>query len=138
MNITKEEKKQEALRRLQVLADRFNLGPKLENYFGQDRLYYSYGYSMDTIHYDENYAESAKAFEKRYQCLVYHAIEAETQFGKMLSFLYDSDHREERSVEELTGKTIMSYTYIIEDGWAEGEFGDICLDSPMGYLMRVG
>ena len=93
---------------------------------------------MDTIHYDESYAESAKAFEKRYQCLVYHAIEAETQFGKMLSFLYVSDHQEDWPVEELTGKTIMSYTYIIENGWDEGEFGDIRLDSPMGYLMRIG
>lgn len=64
MDITKEVKKQEALRRLHVLADRFNLGPKLENYFSQDRLYYSYGYSMDTIHYDESYVESVKAFEK--------------------------------------------------------------------------
>lgn len=116
MNITKEEKKQEALKRLHVLVDQFNLGPKIENYFDQDRLYYSYGYSMDTIHYEESYAESAKAFEKRYQCLVYHAIEAETHFGKMLSFLYVSDDQEEWSVEELTGKTIMSYSYIIDDG----------------------
>lgn len=52
MNITKEAKKQEALRRLHVLADKFDLGPKLENHFGQGRLYYSYGYSMDTINYD--------------------------------------------------------------------------------------
>lgn len=26
----------------------------------------------------------------------------------------------------------MSYSYIIENGWDEGEFGDIRLDSPMG------
>lgn len=95
MNITKEAKKQEALRRLQVLADKFDLGPKLENHFGQDRLYYSYGYSMDTINYDASYAESAEAFEKRYRCLVYHAVEAETQFGKMLSFLYVSDNQDD-------------------------------------------
>lgn len=138
MNITKEAKKQEALRRLHVLADKFDLGPKLENHFGQDRLYYSYGYSMDTINYDASYAESAEAFEKRYRCLVYHAVEAETQFGKMLSFLYVSDNQDDWPVEELTGKTIMSYTYIIEDGLDNGEFGDIRLDSPMGYLMRIG
>lgn len=138
MNITKEEKKQEAIRRLHVLADRFNLGAKLENYFNQDRLYYSYGYSMDTIHYDESYAESVKEFEEQYQCLVYHAIETGTQFGKMLSFLYVSDNRANWPAEEVAGDTIMSYTYIIEDGWDEGEFGDIRLGSPMGYLMRIG
>ena len=135
---TKEEKKQEAFRRLHALAEQFSLGPNLEKYFSQDRLYYSYGYSMDTIHYDESYAESAKAFEQQYQCLVYHAIEAETSFGKMLSFLYVGNDKEDWKVEELTGKTIMSYTYIIEGGWDEGEFGYIRLDSPMGYLMRVG
>ena len=138
MNITKEEKKQEALRRLHTLSVKFDLGPNLEKYFSQDRLYYSYGYSMDTIHYDESYAESAKAFERAFQCLVYHAVEVETQFGKILSFLYVSDHREEWPIEELTGNRIMSYSYIIENGWDEGEFGDIRLDSPMGYLMRIG
>lgn len=138
MNITKESKKQEALRRLHVLADKFDLESKLENYFAQDKLYYSYGYSLDTINYDASYAESAETFEKQYQCLVYHAVEAETQFGKMLSFLYVSDNQDDWSVEELTGKTIMPYTYIIEDGWDNGEFGDIRLDSPMGYLMRIG
>jgi len=138
MNITMEAKKQEALRRLHVLAERFNLGPKLEDYFAQDRLYYSYGYSMDTIHYDESYAESAAAFEKEYKCLVYHAIEAETQFGRMLSFLYVGDHQEDWTAEELTGKSILSYTYIVNAGWDEGEFGYIRLDSPGGYLLRIG
>ena len=56
----------------------------------------------------------------------------------MLSFLYVSDNQDDWPVEELTGKTIMSYTYIIEDGLDNGEFGDIWLDSPMGYLMRIG
>lgn len=32
----------------------------------------------------------------------------------------------------------MPYTYIIEDGWYDGEFGDIRLDSLMEYLMRIG
>lgn len=31
----------------------------------------------------------------------------------------------------------MSYIYSIDVGWDEGEFGDIRLDSPMGYLMRI-
>lgn len=36
MNITKEEKRHEVLRRLHVLADKFNLGLKFENYFMRD------------------------------------------------------------------------------------------------------
>lgn len=32
----------------------------------------------------------------------------------------------------------MPYTYIIEDGWDDGELGDIRLDLLMEYLMRIG
>lgn len=56
----------------------------------------------------------------------------------MLSFLYVRDNQEDWPVEELTEKTIMFYTYIIDAGWDESEFGDICLGFPMGYLMRIG
>lgn len=49
MDITKKVKKQEALRRPHVLADRFNVGLMLRIYFSQKRLYCSYGYSMDNI-----------------------------------------------------------------------------------------
>ena len=39
MNITREEKKQEALARLQKLTETFGLNPNLSRYFEEDRLY---------------------------------------------------------------------------------------------------
>ena len=49
MNISREKKKEEALIRMKVIAEHFNLGDKLINYLKDDKLYYSYAYSMDTI-----------------------------------------------------------------------------------------
>ena len=135
--MTREEKKQEGIKRLHELAARFDLGEKLENYFKEDKLYYSYAYSMDTINYDKRYADAVKKFEKTYNCLVYHAIEADTTFGIMLSFLFVSDHQSDWESEKIDNDRIVSYSFIVEDGWDEGEFGSIALAAPMGYLMRT-
>ena len=137
MEITREEKKQEGIKRLHELAARFDLGEKLENYFKEDRLYYSYAYSMDTINYDKRYADAVKEFERAYHCLVYHVIEANTNLGIMLSFLFVSDHQSDWEEEKLDNDSIMSYSFIVEDGWDEGEFGAISMAAPMGYLMRT-
>ncbi|MGN1419165.1 MAG: hypothetical protein ACI4W6_07535 [Acutalibacteraceae bacterium] len=137
MNISREGKKQEALRRLKVLQDKFELGPKLVNYFKDDKLYYSYGYSMDTINYDDRYVKAVKKLESTYHMLVYHAIEICNGADRILSLLYVGDMKDEWSVEELMGNCIMSYTFIAGEE-EKGEFGTIMLDSPLGYLMRVG
>ena len=63
MNISVEEKKIEAINRLQVICDSFGLGNKLVNYLKEDRLYYSYVYSMDTINYDPSYADKVREQE---------------------------------------------------------------------------
>ena len=64
MNISREKKKEEALIRMKVIAEHFNLGDKLINYLKDDKLYYSYAYSMDTINYDERYVKIVQDFER--------------------------------------------------------------------------
>lgn len=135
--MTGEEKKQEGLKRLHALAVRFDLGEALEGYFREDKLYYSYAYSMDTIQYDKRYAEAVKRFEKVYDCLVYHVIETETAFGTLLSLLFVSGHRSDWKAEKLSGDRILSYSFVVENGWNTGEFGSITMAAPMGYLMRT-
>ncbi len=140
MNISNELKKIEALKRLETISNAFDLGPKLVKYLNEDKLYYSYAYSMDTINYDKRYAEAVKCFETRYDAYVYHVIEANTNIGTMLSFLFVGDNEEDWTMQQLEGKYIYSYSFVIENenSWVEGEFGDIVLDSPLGYLMRIG
>ena len=81
MNISREKKKEEALIRMKVIAEHFNLGDKLINYLKDDKLYYSYAYSMDTINYDERYVKIVQDFERQKNAYVYHVVEAKTQDG---------------------------------------------------------
>lgn len=137
MNISMKEKKEEALKRMTVITEHFNLGDKLVNYLKDDKLYYSYAYSMDTINYDERYAKAVQDFENDRNVYVYHAIEAKTQDGyTLLSLLFVSDHKEDWSTEVLDGNSIFTYTVCIEEN-DYNDVGWIVMDSPMGYLMRI-
>lgn len=137
MNVTKEMKKQEALKRLKVITEHFNLGNNLVKYFEEDRLYYSYAYSMDTINYDPKYAEAVRTFERNRNALVYHVIEAQTQDGyTLLSFLYVSDNEKDWMTEKLEGDEIFTYTLCVEEQ-DYSDMGWITLAAPMGYLMRI-
>lgn len=137
MVVSRQEKKEEALKRMKTIAEHFDLGDKLVNYLTEDKLYYSYAYSMDTINYDERYAQAAKDFERERRAYVYHAIEAKTQNGyTLLSLLFVSDHKEDWQTELLDGNSIFTYTICLEDPYFS-EMGWIEMASPMGYLMRT-
>lgn len=138
-NISIESKKAEGLRRLHDLCERFHLGSRLEDQLKRDKLYYSYGISMDTIAWDERYPRFVETFQDRYDCYVYHAIESNTAMGKMLSLLYVSDDRSDWPEEEYGEYGVMTFTFIVDapDGFSDGEFGSIGLGAPMGYLART-
>ncbi len=100
--ISKEAKKEEAVKRLEELTKTFNLRPNnILKYFKEDKLYYSYitckgllG-TIDTINYDKRYAEVVGRFEEEYDCLVYHVIET----GNTIALLFVSDNKEEWEFE---------------------------------------
>lgn len=138
MKISREEKKKEALARLEALTDKFDLNPHIFDYFEEGRLYYSYRTagglmgSIDTIQYDERYAKLAQKFEKQRDWLVYHAIES----GKTLALLYVSDHEEDWEMERLYGSMICALVHDFEEDY--DEIGDIRLSSLQGALVRIG
>ncbi len=138
VHISLREKKEEGIKRMQNLCDAFNLGDKLVNYLKEDKLYYSYAYSMDTINYDERYAKLVRDFEEERNAYVYHVIEAKLQNGlTLLSLLFVSDYRTDWDTEQLEGNSIFTYTCCIEEDGYE-DMGWIKVDAPMGYLMRIG
>ena len=98
---------------------------------------------MDKITYDSRYPVFVENFERQYNGYVYHVIEANTQFGKMLSFLYVSDDEAfwETECLEQRDNAIMSFSFILEDDnddcWFDGEIGSIGLNAPLGYLARA-
>lgn len=139
MNISKEEKRMEALARLNLMTKRFNLNPHIMDYFMDGKLYYSYltcmgliG-SIDTIQYHPEYAQAAKALEHQMDCLVYHAVE----FEDTLALLFVSDYRSDWEGERLQGTSVLAYVYNFSDPDLS-EIGYISVDSVQGALIRVG
>ena len=137
----REKQKQEALQRMETLIEKFNLNPNLHKYLSEDRLYYSYltaggllG-SIDTISYEEENERICREFEEKYGAYVYHTIESETIYGKMLAMLYVSKNEQEWEYERLSDDYITSYVYNFADD--DGAFGDIFLASVDGALVRT-
>lgn len=142
----REKQKEEALLRLQQLEKAQKINPKIRKYFQEGRLYYSYRVDLlsdwfgciDTIEYDQKYAELVKQFQKKYGALVYHAIETESVFGKLLSLLYVGKREENWASERLFGKDcILAYVFNLDDPDCS-EFGDIFLFQDNGALLRSG
>lgn len=119
----------EALSRMRVLQEKFDLNPKILKNLEDEKLYYSYrvsGWSfgcIDTIDYDELYEEEVRAFEEETGNYVYHVIETkimvpvctvdignmeisnlergENEPITMLTFLYVSPYEEDWSTQRL-------------------------------------
>lgn len=137
----REKQKQEALQRMEVLIEKFNLNPNLHNYLFEDKLYYSYltaggllG-SIDTVSYEEENERICQEFEEKYGAYVYHAIESETIYGKMVALLYVSKNEQEWEYERLSADYITAYVYNFTD--EQGAFGDIFLAAVDGALIRT-
>lgn len=138
MNVSHEEKKQEAIRRLEKLTQKLSLNPHILEYFKDDKLYYSYleagGFlgSIDTINYNNKYKEVVSNFEAKHGYLVYHVIET----GNTIALLYVSDEKDEWEYEQLQNDTIMAYVFNFDmPEWSEP--GDITLSSLQGALIRA-
>lgn len=145
MIVTEAEIREEAIKRIKILIDRFNLNEKVLKYFQEGKVYYSYltangciG-SIDAISYDKSYEQAVKQFEEKYPgCIVYHAIETITQHGKLLSLLYVSNDKDGWENQNLENNYIFSYVVNMNDPDLS-EFGDITIGrfSKSGALIRT-
>ena len=86
MENLKQLQKQEAIERLKILHDQYDLMETVINEFEKkDTVYYSEHHSKVGILYwasnEEKYVRLMKQFEEEYDALVYHAILSSTPFG---------------------------------------------------------
>ena len=138
-----EKMKAEALTRLEELCDEMGLNPKVYDYFNEGKLYYSYltagGYmgSIDTINYDNRYADAVKAIEEETGALVYHVIETQVKNAVLLALLYVSKYTEDWMTEHLENNLIYAYV-CCPDSPLDYEVGSIALSSKQGALIRIG
>lgn len=136
MNISRELKKEEALKRM-VALDLFE--PCIRAFKNRDEVQLSemtgglYEFSGET-----ELVEKIKEFEEKCDALVYHVIHTFTEFGELYNFLYVSDHEEEWEMEweDLQDNYVFSYVWNKTDEWCS-EFGTIAVRQKFGGLVRI-
>ena len=99
---TKQLQKQEAIKRLKILQDKFGLMKTVTKEFEkEDTLYYSeyFNRNMQGILYwvsnKKSLSKIVKEFEEKHKALVYHAILVPTVFGNTFNLLYVTEDKKE-------------------------------------------
>lgn len=130
MNVSREEKKVEALGRMKAVG---YWSQAREAFRRSNRVLVNEPPFGAVYEMEPDLAESVKEFEEKNNALVYAVVRAFTSFGKMDSYLFVGDYKEEWEYdrEDLKDKIAMSYTvnYDMPDC---SEFGSI------GFRMGAG
>lgn len=137
MNISREMKKEEALKRM-VELDLFE--PCIRAFKNRDEVQLSeMTGGLYEFHNDAELVAKVKEFEEQYNTLVYHVIHTFTGFGELYNFLFVSDYEEEWEMDnnDLQDNYAMAYVWNKTDEWCS-EFGTIAVQQKFGGLTRVG
>lgn len=135
MKISTDIKKQEAIKRMYDL----NIFPQTIKQFKGGMVSYSEPPLGANYWLDDEQKRIVKEFEEEYNALVYFVIRSYTEFGKLDSFLYVSDHEEEweMDIEDIKDGYAVAYVYNY-DAPEYSEFGSIAVTERFGGLVRVG
>lgn len=135
-NISRENKKVEAIKRMRVLGI---FGPTIQQFNRENLVSYSEPPMGANYWLDDEQARIVREFEKEYNALVYFAIRSYTEFGKLDSFLYVSDHEEEWEMdsEDIAYGYALAYVHNY-DIPEYSEIGSIAVQNRFGGLVRVG
>lgn len=135
--VTREKKKEEAIKRMKVLG---LFKPCIKAFEKYDELQLTEP-TGGLYEFNDNAELNAKIkeFEEEYNALVYHVIHTYTQFGELYNFLYVSDYPEEYEyeMEELEDGYTIAYVWNKTDDWLS-ELGGIAVRERFGGLVRVG
>lgn len=134
MNITKEQKKQEALERMKLLS----LYPNIIREFEKDGIVNMSENGGYLYWLDDEQREYVSDFEEEYNALVYHVIHNYTEVGEMLTFLYVSDDEDEWGYDRDDLKAGYACAYVKNlDEDAFSEFGSVGIKPEFGGLVRT-
>ena len=135
MNVSMENKKIEAIKRMKALKI-FN---QTIRQFERENLVSCSEPPMGANYWiDEEQEKLVKAFEEEYNALVYFVVRSYTAFGKLDAFLYVSDYEEEWEMdnEDINDGYVMSYVHNY-DMTDCSEFGSIGVQERFGGLVRT-
>lgn len=136
MKVSMENKKREAIKRMEML----DIYVQTINQFEfEDLVSYSEAPLGTNYWLTTEQREIVKKFEEEYNALVYFIVRTETEFGTLDSFLYVSDYEDEWEMdnEDLKDGYVVAYVYSY-DAPEFSEFGSIIVRPRFGGLVRIG
>ncbi len=134
MNITREEKKVEAIARMKLLG----LFPETIKQFEREDLVSLSEPPFGAFYWLDDLAKAeVKAFEESYNALVYVGVRAQTVFGKMDAYLYVSDHKDEWPADREDLQVGQPYAYVVNlDDHDLSEIGSIGIERTVAAGLR--
>ena len=136
MNISRLEKKQEAIKRMEVLDI---YAETIRQYEKEGLVSYSEPPLGTNYWLTEEQRNVVRQFEEENNALVYFATISHTEFGTLTSFLYVSDYPEEWKMDNEDLKDGYLYAYVYNHDVPEySEIGRIVVKPIFGGLVRIG
>lgn len=134
MNISREEKKSEALTRMALLG----IYPPIIKEFQKDDTVAESAPPLGACYWiNDEQLQRVKDFEEQYDALVYHVVHSYTSIGEMENFLYVSDHKEEweRDREDALLGEVFAYVCNL-DMLDCSEFGQIGIERTLAAGLK--
>ena len=136
MNITREIKKQEAIKRMKTLHI---IDDAICQFDNEDIVMVSEPPLGGLYWLNDKEKAMVHKFEEQYNALVYMVVRAFTNFGTMDSLLFVSDYEDEWEMDNEDLKDMYAMTYTINHDMPEcSEFGSIAIHSVGGGILRIG
>lgn len=136
MKITREEKKQEAIKRLKAL----NIINDAVRQFEKDNIVMVSEPPFGGLYWlNDEEKQMVRKFEEEHDALVYMVVRAFTNFGKMDALLFVSDYDEEWGMDNENIEDGIVMSYVVNHDMPDcSEFGSIAVRPIFGGLVRIG
>ena len=136
MNVSRADKKKEAIKRMEVL-DIF--GETIRQFEEEGYISYSEPPMGTNYWLSDEQEKAVREFEKEYNALVYFVVRSYTNFGVLDTFLYVSDYEEEWEMDNGELKDGYLYAYVYNHDVPEySEIGLVRVQPRFGGLVRIG
>lgn len=123
MNISREEKKAEAIARMKAWGI---CGPIVKQFEDKDLVAESVPPVGACFWLKGEQLKRVREFENENNALVYHVIHSFTEFGEMESYLFVGDHPEEWEMDRADLKAGQQFAYVLNhDMPDDSEFGSV-------------
>jgi len=135
MNISRERKMQEAIKRMKTLG----IIPDAIRQFKNDGTVMTSEPPLGALYWlNDEQKELVREFEERFNALVYMVVRSHVEDMKMDSFLFVSDYEEEWEMdnEDVRDGYAMTWTHNYDIPWFS-EFGSIAVQERFGGLVRI-